>query len=194
MTAPAEPSPIPDAYRRVTPCLVVPGAAKALDFMIDPFGPAWTIATHVEDVSPEEMTRRMAALFGSHARRAGPRGARPRGPAGGFAGPPGRGLRGGRRPRPGRHRGRPEPLAGGGHPGPAGCVARGGGCRCPGRRPVACRTRDSPTLPTVARAASAACSMPFTRPPRRAVTCRAGARRRQRRRELPPGPPRRRGR
>ena len=27
---------------------------------------------------------------------------------------------------------------------------RGGGCRCPGRRPVACRTRDSPTLLAVA--------------------------------------------
>ena len=28
----------------------------------DPFGHVWTIATHVEDVSPEEMKRRMAAL------------------------------------------------------------------------------------------------------------------------------------
>ncbi|HEY3956328.1 MAG TPA: hypothetical protein VGM53_23410 [Streptosporangiaceae bacterium] len=33
-------------------------------FLIDPFGQAWTVATHVEDVSPEEMGRRMAALFG----------------------------------------------------------------------------------------------------------------------------------
>ena len=33
-------------------------------FIIDPFGHGWTVATHVEDVSPEEMTRRMAALFG----------------------------------------------------------------------------------------------------------------------------------
>ena len=32
MAAEAKPSPIPDAYRRVTPCLVVQGAAKALDF------------------------------------------------------------------------------------------------------------------------------------------------------------------
>jgi PhnB protein len=30
--------------------------------VIDPFGHKWTIATHVEDVSPEEMERRMAAL------------------------------------------------------------------------------------------------------------------------------------
>ena len=30
----------------------------------DPFGHKWTIATHVEDVSPEEMKRRAAALFG----------------------------------------------------------------------------------------------------------------------------------
>jgi PhnB protein len=28
----------------------------------DPFGHVWTIMTHVEDVSPEEMKRRMAAL------------------------------------------------------------------------------------------------------------------------------------
>ena len=154
-TAAAKPSPIPDAYRRITPCLVVQGAAKALDFytqafgaaermrlpgphgtiahaeiqlgdsvviledenpqrgtaapphgglagspvyqliyvedvdavvaravglgadlkrapetqfygdrdgfIIDPFGHGWTIATHVEDVSPEEGLRRMAA-------------------------------------------------------------------------------------------------------------------------------------
>lgn len=49
MTAAAKPSPVPDTYRRVT---------------IDPFGHGWTIATHVEDVSPEELTRRMAALSG----------------------------------------------------------------------------------------------------------------------------------
>lgn len=30
--------------------------------VIDPFGHKWTIATHVEDVSPEEMERRMTAL------------------------------------------------------------------------------------------------------------------------------------
>jgi PhnB protein len=158
MTAEAKPNPIPDGYRRVTPCLVVRGAAKALDFytdvfgaaerlrmpgpggtiahseieigdsvvmvedpdprrntaapppgglpgtpvfqfiyvtdvdavlaravelgatlvraaenqfygdrdgfIIDPFGQGWAVATHVEDVSPEEAKRRMAALFG----------------------------------------------------------------------------------------------------------------------------------
>jgi PhnB protein len=158
MTDIANPSPIPDSYRRVTPCLVVQGAAKALDFyaqvfgatermrtpgpggvivhsetqigdsvvivededpqrgtaappagglpgspvfqfiyvedvdavvaravalgatmkrapenqfygdrdgsIIDPFGHSWTVATHVEDVSEEEMGRRMAAMFG----------------------------------------------------------------------------------------------------------------------------------
>jgi len=157
MTAAAKPSPIPDTYRRVTPCLVVQGGAKALEFytelfgatermrfpgpdgtvahaeiqigdsvvivededpqrgtkappagglsgtpvfqfiyvedvdavvaravelgatmqrapqdqfygdrdsfIVDPFGHGWTIATHVEDVSPDEMTRRMAALY-----------------------------------------------------------------------------------------------------------------------------------
>jgi PhnB protein len=158
MTAPARPNPIPDSYRRVTPCLTVQGAAKALEFyaaafgatdrmripgpggtivhaeiqigdsvvivadedpsqgtkapppggltgspaflfiyvedvdavmaraaelgarvqrpaqdqfygdrdgyIIDPFGHGWTVASHVEDVAPDEMARRMAALFG----------------------------------------------------------------------------------------------------------------------------------
>jgi PhnB protein len=157
MTA-AKPDPIPDTYRRVTPCLVVRDAAKALDFyaevfgaaermrfpgpegtvahaeiqigdsvvivededprlgttapapgglpgtpvfqfiyvedvdavvaravelgatmkrapqdqfygdrdgfIIDPFGHGWTVATHVEDVSPQELGQRLAALFG----------------------------------------------------------------------------------------------------------------------------------
>jgi PhnB protein len=30
--------------------------------LVDPFGHVWTIATHKEDVSPEELQRRMAAL------------------------------------------------------------------------------------------------------------------------------------
>jgi PhnB protein len=30
----------------------------------DPFGHVWTLATHVEDVTPEEVTRRMAKMFG----------------------------------------------------------------------------------------------------------------------------------
>jgi PhnB protein len=30
--------------------------------IVDPFGHTWTVATHVEDVAPEEMMRRMAAL------------------------------------------------------------------------------------------------------------------------------------
>jgi len=159
MTEAAMPNPIPDTYRRVTPCLVVRGAAKALEFyaevfgaaermrfpgpggtiahaeiqigdavvivededpqrgttappagglpgtpafqfiyvadvdatvaraaelgatvqrapenqfygdrdgfIIDPFGHGWTVATHVEDVTGEDMGRRMAELFGS---------------------------------------------------------------------------------------------------------------------------------
>ena len=32
--------------------------------LTDPFGHTWTFATHKEDVSPEEMQRRAAALFG----------------------------------------------------------------------------------------------------------------------------------
>ena len=30
--------------------------------IVDPFGHKWTLATHVEDVAPEEMQRRMAAM------------------------------------------------------------------------------------------------------------------------------------
>jgi PhnB protein len=33
-------------------------------FIEDPFGHLWGIATHKEDVSPEEMKKRMAALYG----------------------------------------------------------------------------------------------------------------------------------
>jgi PhnB protein len=38
MTVPERPGPIPDSYRRVTPCLTVQGAAKALDFYAAVFG------------------------------------------------------------------------------------------------------------------------------------------------------------
>jgi PhnB protein len=31
-------------------------------FIVDPFGHGWTVATHVEDVAPDEMMRRMAAV------------------------------------------------------------------------------------------------------------------------------------
>jgi len=158
MTAQAMPSPIPDSYRRITPCLTVRGGGKALEFyaavfgatermrapgpsgtilhaeieigdsvlmvedenpqrgtkapapgglagfpaylfiyvddvdaviaraaelgatvqrpaqnqfygdrdgyIIDPFGHGWAIASHVEDVTPEEMMRRAAELYG----------------------------------------------------------------------------------------------------------------------------------
>lgn len=158
MTAQATPSPIPGSYRRVTPCLTVQGAGKALEFyaavfgatermrfpgpggtilhaeieigdsvvmvedenpqrgtkappagglagfpeylfiyvedvdaviaravelgatvqrpaenqfygdrdgyIIDPFGHGWAVASHVEDVTPDEMARRMAEMFG----------------------------------------------------------------------------------------------------------------------------------
>jgi PhnB protein len=33
--------------------------------LVDPFGHVWTIATHVEDVSVEEMQKRMAAMMSS---------------------------------------------------------------------------------------------------------------------------------
>jgi PhnB protein len=38
MSPSAKPNPIPDRYRRVTPALVVDGAAKALEFYADAFG------------------------------------------------------------------------------------------------------------------------------------------------------------
>ena len=38
MTAPAKPNPIPDSYRRITPCLTIQGAAKALEFYAAVFG------------------------------------------------------------------------------------------------------------------------------------------------------------
>jgi PhnB protein len=32
--------------------------------LVDPFGHVWTLATHVEDVTPEEMEKRMASMGG----------------------------------------------------------------------------------------------------------------------------------
>lgn len=42
MTAAHKPGPIPDTYRRVTPCLVVHGAARALDFYAQVQRLSWT--------------------------------------------------------------------------------------------------------------------------------------------------------
>jgi PhnB protein len=33
-------------------------------YIVDPFGHGWTVASHVEDVGPEEMMRRMAEMQG----------------------------------------------------------------------------------------------------------------------------------
>jgi len=33
-------------------------------YIIDPFGHGWAVASHVEDVTPDEMARRMAELYG----------------------------------------------------------------------------------------------------------------------------------
>src|SRR5215831_15276006 len=38
MTVPARPNPIPDSYRRITPCLTVQDAGKALEFYAAVFG------------------------------------------------------------------------------------------------------------------------------------------------------------
>jgi PhnB protein len=37
MTPTTSPKPIPDGYRRVTPCLIVQGGAKALEFYAEVF-------------------------------------------------------------------------------------------------------------------------------------------------------------
>ena len=64
---------VPDADTRFT--AAVEAGAKVLKPMkdefygdrsgqiIDPFGHKWTIATHIEDVTPEEMNRRYEALM-----------------------------------------------------------------------------------------------------------------------------------
>lgn len=81
---------IPAGYKSMTPYLVMNNAKKAIEFyktvfdakailerpvenqfygdrsgsIKDPYGHKWTIATHIEDVTPEEMKKRAAALFG----------------------------------------------------------------------------------------------------------------------------------
>lgn len=65
--------PIPDGYGAVTPYLIV-ADAKLLHpvedkfygdrngTIADPFGHRWYISTHVEDVPPDEIARRVAAM------------------------------------------------------------------------------------------------------------------------------------
>jgi PhnB protein len=65
---------IPAGHHTVTPYLAVKNAAKALEFykaafgdrsgqLEDPFGHLWWVATHKEDVAPEEMHKRVEAMF-----------------------------------------------------------------------------------------------------------------------------------
>ena len=35
--------------------------------LLDPFGHMWSVATHIEDVSPEEMKKRMSSAMGQAA-------------------------------------------------------------------------------------------------------------------------------
>ena len=53
--------PIPEGYHSITPFLTVRGADRAIDFYR--FGHKWDLATHREDVPPEEMKRRGAEFF-----------------------------------------------------------------------------------------------------------------------------------
>lgn len=50
--------PIPDGMHSVTAYIGIQGAAKAIDFYKEAFG-----ATHVEDVSDEEIQRRANGLY-----------------------------------------------------------------------------------------------------------------------------------
>jgi hypothetical protein len=52
--------PVPEGYHTATPYLFIQGAGAAIEYY-DPFGHMWTIATHTEDVPPEEMERRADA-------------------------------------------------------------------------------------------------------------------------------------
>ena len=63
----ADVAPIPDTYPRVSPHLSITSAADAIDFygdrvamLDDPYGHRWNIATHIEDVPPDELERRAA--------------------------------------------------------------------------------------------------------------------------------------
>ena len=77
MAPTTKPKPIPDTYRRVTPCLIVQGGVKALEFYAEVFGatermrfpgPGGTVAhaeiqigdsvVIIEDEAPERGTRR----------------------------------------------------------------------------------------------------------------------------------------
>jgi hypothetical protein len=47
----------PDGYHTVTPYLTVRGAAQAMEFN------QWGLATHTEDLAPDEIARRARAAF-----------------------------------------------------------------------------------------------------------------------------------
>ena len=69
---------IPDGYEGVTPYLICKNAEAAIEYYKRAFGATelfrigspgmvghkWTFATHKEDVSPEEMNKRAAAMYG----------------------------------------------------------------------------------------------------------------------------------
>jgi PhnB protein len=66
--------PIPEGYHSVTPYLIVKGAAELKPVedqfygdrtgtLKDPFGHVWSIGTHIEDVPPAEMQKRMAKMM-----------------------------------------------------------------------------------------------------------------------------------
>ena len=71
--------PIPEDMPTLTPHLICAGAAAAIEFTMpvadqfwgdrygkieDPFGHHWSIATHILDLSPEEMREAMSKMSG----------------------------------------------------------------------------------------------------------------------------------
>ena len=56
-----EVKPIPDGYHTATPYLVVHDARAGT--LEDPFGHVWTIATHKEDLTQEQVQERYDALL-----------------------------------------------------------------------------------------------------------------------------------
>jgi PhnB protein len=55
--------PIPEGYHTATPPIQDQFYGDRSGTLEDPFGHVWTIATHKEDVSPDEMKKRAEAFL-----------------------------------------------------------------------------------------------------------------------------------
>lgn len=70
------PNGVREGYQTVTPALTVRNGAEAIEFygdrfgqVEDPSGHRWGLATHVEELAPEEMARRQGEFFASMAKK-----------------------------------------------------------------------------------------------------------------------------